>query len=129
MIQVSKVLQLTCKILLFKPLFFYLQLRIEKSVIVVLINATRDPALVIHTLILPMTLLSLLPAASLLLPPAESAKLDIQINAMLAYSVYMMILSGTIPPFPGGSMPAVGKWLAEMVTLNGNLPHHGTLGQ
>ena len=97
--------------------------------IVVLINATRDPALVIHTLILQMTLLSLLTAASLLLPPAESAKLDIQINAMLAYSVYMMILSGTIPPFPGGSMPAVGKWLAEMVTLNGNLPHHGTLGQ
>ena len=97
--------------------------------IVVLINATRDPALVIHTLILPMTLLSLLPAASLLLPPDESAKLDIQINAMLAYSVYMMILSGTIPPFPGGNMPAVGKWLAEMVTLNGNLPHHGTIGQ
>ena len=75
------------------------------------IEMKRDPAFLESTLILPLILLAFLPAASLFLPPDDSSKLDIQISAMLAYSVYIMILSDTIPPFSYENMPTIGKLL------------------
>ena len=54
-------------------------------------------------------MLSVLPPSSLLLPPDEGGKFDIQINTMLAYAVYMMIVAEYIPPFADKSGPRIGK--------------------
>ena len=69
----------------------------------------RNPFLAGATLISPLVLLSALPPSSLLLPADEGSKLDIQINSMLAYAVYMMILSDYIPPFFNEQSPQLGK--------------------
>ena len=75
------------------------------------INMTikRNPFLAGATLISPLVLLSALPPASLLLPADDGSKLDIQINSMLAYAVYMMILSDYIPPFFNEQSPQLGE--------------------
>ena len=75
------------------------------------INMTikRNPFLAGATLISPLVLLSALPPSSLLLPADDGSKLDIQINSMLAYAVYMMILSDYIPPFFNEQSPQLGE--------------------
>lgn len=73
------------------------------------VNITRNPSLASTTLISPIIFLSILSPTSLLLPSDDGSKLDIQINAMLAYAVYMMILSDYIPPFADDQRPAIGE--------------------
>lgn len=69
----------------------------------------RNPFLASKTLIYPLILLSVLPPFSMLLPADDGSKLDIQINTMLSYAVYMMILSDYIPPFSGDQSPQIRK--------------------
>lgn len=84
------------------------QMRNFFSISVLEMNITRNPSLASTTLISPLIFLSILPPASLLLPPGDGSKLDIQINAMLAYAVYMMILSDYLPPFADDQTPEIG---------------------
>lgn len=73
------------------------------------LSIERNPIMIDNTILKPLSLLSIIPSASLLLPSDEGAKLDIQIATMLAYSFFMMILSDFIPPYDESSKPQLGE--------------------
>lgn len=85
------------------------QTEFARGLVRVTISIKRYPFLTTATLTHPLMLLSILPPASMLLPADDGAKFDIQINTMLAYAVYMMIVSDYIPPFANGQPPKIGK--------------------
>lgn len=63
----------------------------------------RDPSFIRLTFLMPMMVLTALVILTFLLPPDSESKLDIQMSAMLAHSVYMTVISDSLPPTQSGS--------------------------
>lgn len=80
------------------------------SVLQIHFEIKRIPDLFLDTIVQPVIAVATLYPLSLLLPPDSEAKLDIQITAMLALSVYMMIVVDFIPPYLPDETPKIGRF-------------------
>lgn len=75
------------------------------NVLQIKMTIRRNKAFVVSTFLMPVLALALLSSCSFLLPPQSEAKLDILVNLMLSYAVYVLILGESLPPSGNETQP------------------------
>jgi len=63
-----------------------------------IITAKRIHQFIFMSVVIPVLILVILTVSTFLMRPAHEAKLDLLTNNMLAFAVYMTVLSSLMPP-------------------------------
>ena len=84
----------------------------------------RKPFLYILNIIIPTVVLALLSALTFIVPTDSGEKLSMSVSLLLAFSVFMLILSDSTPQ-TSDNPPILGKYITLCYTLNlGQNGHH-----